>query len=80
MEKSKEYVDHCTKVRRAARGDKEKCLDKIMQGIKQDMRRHRQGDIFKKMNQLTNSRVTPADSILDETGQPVQTGEEKLAC
>ena len=50
-----------------------------MQRIKEDMRRHRQGDIFKKMNQLTNSRVTPADSILDETGLPVQMVEEKLA-
>ena len=31
------------------------------------------------MKQLTNSRVTPEDTILDETGQPLQKAEEKLA-
>ena len=50
-----------------------------MQGMEEDMRRHRQGDFFKQMKQLTNSRVTPADTILVETGQPLQKAEEKLA-
>ena len=30
------------------------------------------------MKQLTNSRVTPADTVPDETGQPLQKAEEKL--
>ena len=50
-----------------------------MQGMEEDMRRHQQGHFFKKMRQLTNSKVTPADTILDETGQPLQKAEEKLA-
>ena len=79
VEKRKEYVDLCKKVRRAVRGDREKWLDETMQGMEEDMRRHRQGDFFKKMKQLTNSRVTPVDTILDETGQPLQKAEEKLA-
>ena len=37
------------KVRREVRGDKEKWMDKTME---EDMRRHRQGDFFKKMKQL----------------------------
>ena len=31
------------------------------------------------MKQLTNSRTTPVDTILDETGQHLQKAEEKLA-
>ena len=74
------YVELCKKVRRAVTGDKEKWLDETMQGMEEDMRHHRHGDSFKKMKKLTNSRVTPADTILDEKGQPLQKAEEKLAC
>ena len=31
------------------------------------------------MKQLTNNRVTPVNTILDETGQPPQKAKEKLA-
>ena len=31
------------------------------------------------MKCLMNSRVTPADTIVDEAGQPVQQAEEKLS-
>ena len=79
VEKCKEYVDLCKKVRRAVRWDKEKWLDKTMQGMEEDMRCHWQRDFFKKMKQLTNSRVIPADTILDETSLPLQKAEEKLA-
>ena len=34
---------------------------------------YRQGDFYKKMKQLTNSKVTPTDTILGE-------GERELAC
>ena len=76
VEKHKEYVDLCKKVKRAVRGDREKWVDETMQGIEEDMRRHRQGNFFTKMKQLTNSRVTPVDTILDETSQPLQKAEE----
>ena len=78
-EKQKEYVDLCKKVRREVRGDKEKWMDETMQQIEENMRHHRQGDFFKKMKQMTNNRVTQADTILDEAGQPLQKAKEKLA-
>ena len=71
-------MDLC-KVSRAVREDKKKWLDETIQEMKQDMRHHRQGEFFKKMKQLINSRVTPADTILEEIGQPFQKAEEKLA-
>ena len=69
---SKEYVDLYRKVRREVRGDKEKWMDETMQGMEEDMRRHQQEDFFTKMKQLANNRVTPAYTIIDETGQPLQ--------
>ena len=66
-------------MRRAVRGNKEKWPDETMQGIEEDLKCHWQGDFFKKMKQLANSRVTPADTILDEISQPLQKAEEKLA-
>ena len=50
-----------------------------MQDIDEDMKHHRQGDFFKKMKRLTNSKVTPEGTILDEHGNPLHTPEEKLA-
>ena len=42
---------------------------------------NRQGDFFKEMKwrRLSGNKVTPADTILDESGQPLQRNEEKLA-
>ena len=37
-----------------------------------------QGSFFKKMKQLADNRVTPMNTILDESGQPLQKSEEKL--
>ena len=42
-EKWKEYVDLCKEVRRAVKGDKDKCLDRVMQDMEEDMRHNRQG-------------------------------------
>ena len=50
-----------------------------MQDMDEDMKHHRQGDFFKKMKRLTNSKVTPEGIILDEHGNPLHTAEEKLA-
>ena len=50
-----------------------------MQDMDEDMKCNRQGYFFKKMKQLTNSKVTPEGTILDESGIPLQGTEEKLA-
>ena len=50
-----------------------------MQDMDEDMKHHRQGDFFKKMKRLTNNKVTPEGTILDECGNPLHTPEEKLA-
>ena len=50
-----------------------------MKDMEEDMRQNRQDRFFKKMKCLMNSRVTPADTILEEGGQPVQQAEEKLS-
>ena len=79
VNRREEYVDLCKKVRRAMRKDKEQWLDGMMKDMEEDMRHNRQDRFFKKMKRLLNSRVTPVDTILDEDGQPVQKGEEKLS-
>ena len=58
--------------------DKEKWLDGAMKGLEDDMKWHRQGSVFKEMKQLTDNKVTPMSTILDESGQPLQKSEEKL--
>ena len=58
--------------------DKEKWLDGVMKGLEDDMKWHQQGSFFKKMKQLTDNRVIPMSTILDESGQPLQKSEEKL--
>ena len=77
--RQREYTDLSKEVRRAVRGDKEKWLESTMQDMDEDMKHHRQGDFFKKMKRLTNSKVTPEGTILDERGNPLHTPEEKLA-
>ena len=63
-------MDLSKEVRRAVRGDKGKWLESTMQDMDEDMKHHRQGDFFKKMKRLTNSKVTPEGTILDECGNP----------
>ena len=43
------------------------------------MRRCRQGDFFKRLKRLSGSKTRPADTILNEAGQPLQSNEDKLA-
>ena len=75
----KEYRDLCKRVRRAVKEDKEKWLDDVMKGLEDDMKRHRQGSFYKRMRQLTATRAIPMNTIMDESGQPLQKSEEKLA-
>ena len=59
--------------------DKEQWWVGQLTEMKKDLRQNRQGDFFKKMKRLNGSKVTPIDTILDESGQPLQRNEEKLA-
>ena len=49
-----------------------------MKGLEDDMKRHRHRSFYKKMKQLTDNRIAPMSTILDERGQPLQKSEEKL--
>ena len=35
--------------------------------MENDLKQNRQGDFFKKMKRLSGNKVTPADTILDES-------------
>ena len=58
--------------------DKEKWLDGMMKGLEDDMKQHRHRSFNKKMKRLTDNRIAPMSTILDERGQPLQKREEKL--
>ena len=50
-----------------------------MKEMKEDMRRHKKGSLFKKMRSLTQSRVTLTNIILDDNNRPLHKIEEKPA-
>ena len=50
-----------------------------MTELEDDMKHNRQGDFFKKLKRLSGTSGTPADTILNEAGQPLKKPEEKLA-
>ena len=55
-------------MRKDVRGDKEEWMNETIQEMDEDMRHHR-----------NNNRVTLADTIPDEAGQPLQKAEEGVA-
>ena len=69
----------CKLVRQAVKRVKEKWWNENMAAMKEDLRRCRQRDFFKKLKRLSGSKPRPADTILDEVGQPLQRNEDKLA-
>ena len=75
----KEYVAQCKQVKWAVKCDREQWWVGQLTEMENDLKRNRQGDFFKKMKRLCGKKVTPADTILDESGQPLQRNEEKLA-
>ena len=80
MERRKEYVAQCKQVRRAVKQDREQQWVGQLTVMENDLKQNRQGDFFKmKMKRLNGSKVTPIHIILDESGQPLQRNEEKLA-
>ena len=56
----------CKQVRRATRTDKEKWWDAKMTKLEEDMKRNRQGGVFKKLKRLSSTSGTLADTILDD--------------
>ena len=62
------------KVKEEASSDKEECLGEVMRRTR-DIR-----NIFKKMKQPNEGRVTLVGTILVETGQPLKKSEKMLAC
>ena len=79
VERQQEYRSLRQAVRKAMRKDHEVWLNEMMEEMKDNLRRHRQGDFFKKLRDLTASRVKPTSTILDERGHPIQTSEERLS-
>ena len=71
-----EYNLLAKKVKRAVRRDKKRWWDDLMTDMKEDIKRHRQGNFFKRMKQLTKTTCT---TILDENNQPTGTLGESLA-
>ena len=77
MARRKEYVAQCKQVKWAVKCDREQWLVGQLTEMENDLKCNRQGD--KKMKRLSGNKVTPADTILDESGQPLQRNEETLA-
>ena len=79
-EKHKEYVDLCTKVWREVRSDKEKWVDKTMQGMEEGMRHHWQGAFQVKTGVSQGCVVSPLlfncvmDRILKDTTNLLEGG------
>ena len=67
-------------MRRAVKEGEEIWLDGVMKGLEDDMKRHQHRTFDKKMKQLTDNRTAPMSTILNERGQSLQKGEEKLEC
>ena len=76
MEWQWEYWSLRQAVRKAVRKDQEAWLNAVMEEMEDSLKRHRQGDFFKKLRDLNASRVKSPSTILDESGPPIQTSEE----
>ena len=50
-----------------------------MEEMEDCLKRNRQGDFFRKLRDLNANKVRPTPTILDESGQPLKSKDEKLA-
>ena len=75
VERQQEYRSLRQAVRIAVRKDREAWLNAAMEEMEDCLKRHRQGDFFRKLRDLNASRVKPTSTILDESGHPIQTSE-----
>ena len=64
VEKRKEYRALCKRVKQALRADKEKCIEEEMKVMEGDIKCHRQGNFFRRMRKLMNSRVIRTPSLM----------------
>ena len=58
---------------------REKWLHEVMEEMEDSLKQNRQGEFFRKLRNLDASRAKPTSTILDESGQPIKSKEEKLA-
>ena len=79
VERQREYRSLRLAVRKAVRKDREAWLNAVMEEMEDSLKRHRQGDFFRKLRDLNASRVKPTSTIWDERGHPIQTSEERLS-
>ena len=77
--RQREYRSLRLAVRKAVRKDREAWLNAVMEEMEDSLKRHRQGDFFRKLRDLNASRVKPTSTIWDERGHPIQTSEERLS-
>ena len=77
--RKQEYNILAKEVKRAVRRDKRKWWDDMTTDMEEDMKKHRQGNFFKKQKQFTKSNTRPCTTILDENDQPTCTLGESLA-
>ena len=61
------------------RRGRKKWWDDLMTDMKEDMKRHQQGNFFKRMEQITKSNTRPCRTILDENNQPTGTLGESIS-
>ena len=79
VERQREYQSLRQAVRKAVRKDREAWLNAVMEEMEDNLKRHRQGDFFRKLRDLNASRVKPTSTICDEMGKPLQTSKERLS-
>ena len=78
MWRTERNIEPFARVQQALRVDKEKWIEEEMKEMEEDIKCHRQGNVFRRMRKLTNSRVIPTNTILDEKGQTIKNSEETL--
>ena len=78
-ERQREYQTLRRAVRTAVNEDREKWLQEMMEEMEDCLKRNRQGDFFRKLRDLNANKVRPTPTILDESGQPLKSKDEKLA-
>ena len=66
----------CKRVKQALRADKEKWIGEEMEEMEEYIKRHRHRNFFRRMRKLTNSRVIPTSTILDEKGHTIKNPEK----
>ena len=59
VKRHREYRSLCRALRKAVRKEREACLNAVVEKIEDSLKRHQQGDFFRKLRDLNSSRVKP---------------------